>query len=471
MASWFGSFAAGFSKGIVEQIAEKEKEQAAATAASIKNMYHNVQEKKKEIAKQAEEYRSTVSELGSFAFKDGAKFDDRQLITLASNPEMAKDIVKRLRDDPELSSRLTPDFFKAATNAPTGVKASDYMNELFTVKAMAEDKTRALFNTAKEGGGIVDNLVAGNGYAKAQKAAAAYGVSLEELVGYQTINTKKSLNMMGEMDYSKLAKTKGYEQVKGELVLQHAQTPAGPDKDKLALQLAELAASAAKAEAAKPISHEQEMSNLINQIQNATSKEEASLYTARLNQRKALYRNPKEADQEKQSYGNALTTVGKAYSNTLISLVGDKSDAFIWTSDINGNLNATPSKVDPGYAKQAMAQAKIALIPQFTKPDGTAIDDRAKNGLLSIGVFFDRDGKVIKPEVVYLPASGSNAPPAAGSPRLGAPKPAAPVTPAIPNSVLTPKVTLPAPKTLIEYNAIPKGTKYLDTDGLEKIKG
>ena len=52
MASWFGSFAAGFSKGIVEQIAEKEKEQAAMTAASIKNMYHNVQEKKKEIAKQ-----------------------------------------------------------------------------------------------------------------------------------------------------------------------------------------------------------------------------------------------------------------------------------------------------------------------------------------------------------------------------------------------------------------------------------
>jgi hypothetical protein len=452
MASWFGSFAAGFSKGIVEQIAEKEKEQAAATAASVKNMYHNVQEKKKEIAKQAEEYRGIVSELGTFTFKDGAKFDDRQLITLASSPEIAKDIVKRLRDDTELSKRLTPDFFKAAANAPTGVKASEYMDQLFTVRAMAEDKTKALFNTSKEGGGIVDNLVAGNGYAKAQKAAAAYGVTLEQLVGYQSLDTKRTPSMMGEMDYSQLAKTKGFEQVKGELVLQHAQTPEGPDKDKLAKQLAGLAASAAMAEAAKPISHEQEMSNLINQIQNAKTKEEASLYTARLNQRKALYRNPKETDQEKQSYGNAITTVGKAYSNTLISLVGERSDAFIWTSDINGNLNATPSKVDPGYAKQAMAQAKIALIPQFTKPDGTAIDDRAKNGLLSIGVFFDRDGKVIKPEVVYLPASGSNAPPAAGSPRLGAPKPAAPapalapaasVTPAVPPRFATPQSVVP----------------------------
>ena len=423
MASWFGSFAGGFAKGMVETITEKEKEQAAMTAASIKNMYHNVQEKKKELAKQAEEYRGTVSTLGSFKFKDGAKFDDRQLITLASNPEMAKSVIKHLQDDPELSARITPDFFTAAANAPTGVKASDYMDKLFKVQAAATDQTKELFNTAAKGGGLVDNLVAGNGYAQAQKAAAAYGMSLEQLVGYQSMTTKRTPDMIGDIDYSKLTKTKGFEQAKGELVLQHAQTPEGPEKDKLAKQLAGLAASAAMAEAAKPISHEQEVSNLINKIQNATSKEEASLYTAQLNQRKALYRNPKEITEEKQSYGNAITTIGKAYSNTLIALVGDRSDAFIWTSDINGNLNATPSKVDPVYAKQAMAQAKIALIPQFTKPDGTPIDDKAKNGLLSIGVFFDRDGKVIKPEVVYLSAADKNKTPSAGSSRLG-PRPA-----------------------------------------------
>ena len=464
MASWFGSFAGGFAKGLTEQITKKEEDQAAAAAASVASMYHNVQEKRKELNKQKEEYRAVVSELGAFTFKDGTKFDDRQLITLATNPEVAKDIVKRLRDDPELSTRLTPSFFKAAENAPAGVKAADYMNELFQVRAAATEKTRELFNTVSQGGGLVDRLVAGNGYSQAQKSAAKYGMTLEQLIGYQDVTTKRAPNMMGEMDYSKLAKTKGYEQSKGELVLLHAQTPEGPEKDKLAKQLAGLAASAALAEVAKPISHEQEMSNLINQIQNAKSKEEASLYTARLNQRKALYRNPKETDQEKQSYGNAITTVGKAYSNTLISLVGDKSDAFIWTSDINGNLNATPSKVDPGYAKQAMTQAKIALIPQFTKPDGSPIDDKAKQGLLSIGVFFDREGKVIKPEVVYLPAQ-PNQTPAANSPRLGATSPAAPPPkPAAP-------AAMPAPKTKAEYDAIPKGTRYMDTDGLEKIKG
>jgi hypothetical protein len=31
--------------------------------------------------------------------------------------------------------------------------------------------------------------------------------------------------------------------------------------------------------------------------------------------------------------------------------------------------------------------------------------------------------------------------------------------------------SIPAPKTEQEYNAIPKGTRYIDTDGKTKIKG
>jgi hypothetical protein len=45
------------------------------------------------------------------------------------------------------------------------------------------------------------------------------------------------------------------------------------------------------------------------------------------------------------------------------------------------------------------------------------------------------------------------------TPAPAAPKPAAPTAP------------MPAHKTQAEYDAIPKGTKYMDTDGKEKIKG
>ena len=442
MASWFGSFSAGFSKGIVEQIAEKEKEQAAMTAASIKNMYHNVQEKKKEIAKQADEYRGIVSELGTFTFKDGAKFDDRQLITLASSPEIAKDIVKRLRDDTELSKRLTPDFFKAAANAPTGVKASDYMDQLFTVRAMAEDKTKALFNTSKEGGGIVDNLVAGNGYAKAQKAAAAYGMTLEQLVGYQDITTKRTPSMMGEMDYSQLAKTKGYEQVKGELILQHTQTPEGPAKDKLAEQLAGLAKSAALAETAKPIPEEQKRSKLADDAQDPTKTAAQRTQAAvLLQQRIKMMSNPKEDNAEKISATNYITSATRGYMVTLDDLAPGK---FIHTVGVNGEVvsNLAPKVVADDAVKLARAQAQNAVTSQYVGKDGKPKSNMDRMALLAIGVKFDEEGKAIKAvpqNVIAAPAAPAPAP---------VPAPATPVVPAsTPSGRATPTPALPLPYT------------------------
>ena len=440
MASWFGSFAAGFSKGIVEQIAEKEKEQAAATAASVKNMYHNVQEKKKEIAKQAEEYRSTVSELGSFAFKDGTKFDDRQLITLASNPEMAKDIVKRLRDDPELSSRLTPDFFKAATNAPTNVKASEYMDKLFTVKAAATEQTKEFYNTTSKEGGIVDNLVAGNSYAKAQRAAAAYGMTLEQLIGYQDMSTKRAPNMMGEMDYSRLAKTKGFDDVVSQTKLEYVNADSPEAKKVAADKLATLNTADAAMKVAGKTTEEDKRSKLADEAQDPTrTAEQRALSAALLQQRIKLMSNPKEANEEKVTQSNLITIASRGFASTVESLAPGK---FVTSTDMQGNISLTPKGIADPQMKAAYAQARNGIINEFTTTDGKPKSAMAKNALISIGVQFDSSGKAIpaKPENVLMVPTVAPAPPAATSPRLNSPAPTAPVTPAIPRTSLTPEV-------------------------------
>jgi len=446
MASWFGSFAAGFSKGIIEQIAEKEKEQAAATAASVKNMYHNVQEKKKEIAKQAEEYRSTVSELGSFAFKDGTKFDDRQLITLASNPEMAKDIVKRLRDDPELSSRLTPDFFKAATNAPTNVKASEYMDKLFTVKAAATEQTKEFYNTTSKEGGIVDNLVAGNSYAKAQRAAAAYGMTLEQLIGYQDMSTKRAPNMMGEMDYSRLAKTKGFDDVVSQTKLEYFNADSPEGKKVAADKLATLNTADAAMKIAGKTTEEDKRSKLADEAQDPTrTAEQRALAGALLQQRVKLMSNPKENNEEKVTQANLITIASRGFASTVESLAPGK---FVTSTDMQGNISLTPKGIADTQMKTAYAQARNGIINEFTTPDGKPKSATAKNALISIGVQFDPSGKAIpaKPESVLMGAAP--AAPSATSPRLNSPAPTAPVTPAIPRTSLTPNVTVP----LTRYN-------------------
>lgn len=463
MASWFGSFAGGFAKGMVEQITEKEKEQAAMTAASVQNMYHNVQEKKKELAKQAEQYRGTVSELGSFVFKGGAKFDDQQLITLASNPEMAKDIVKRLRDDPELSSRLTPDFFKAAANAPTGVKASDYMDQLFKVKAVATEQTKELFSTASKEGSIVDNLVAGNGYAQAQKAAAKYGMTLEQMIGYQSLDTKRAPNMMGEMDYSKLAKTKGFDDVVGEAKLEYVNATTPEAKKAASDKLATLNTADAAMKLAGKTTEEDKRSKLADEAQDPTkSPQERAIAAALLQQRVKMMSNPKENNEEKVTQANLITVASRGFASTVESLAPGK---FVTSTDMQGNITVVPKGIADPQMKAAYAQARNGIINEFTTPDGKPKSVTARNALVSIGVQFDAEGKAVaaKPENVLMGAVPTPVEPPA--PRGGPmqPKPATPAAPAA--------GAVPAPKTQAEYDAIPKGTKYKDTDGIEKIKG
>lgn len=453
MASWFGSFAGGFAKGLSEQITEKEKEQAVMTAASIKNMYHNVQEKKKEMSKQADEYRGTVSELGSFVFKDGAKFDDRQLITLATNPEMAKDIVKRLRDDPELSSRLTPDFFKAATNAPTDIKASDYMDKLFKVQNLATEQVKEFYKTTSEGGSIVDRLVAGDGYAQAQKAAAAYGMTLEQLYSYQSVNTKKTAGMMGEMDYSKLAKTKGFDDVVSQTKLEYVNAGSDDEKKKAADKLATLNTADAAMKVAGKTTEEDKRSKLADEAQDPTkTPQQRAIAAALLQQRIKLMTNPKEGNEEKVTQSNLITIASRGFASTVESLAPGK---FVTSTDMQGNINISPKTIADPQMKAAYAQARNGIINEFTTTDGKPKSALARNALVSIGVTFDADGKAVqaKPENVLMGATAAPAAPAAGSPRLGAPRPAAPISaapfaPAIPPRFATPNATVP----LTRYN-------------------
>ena len=470
MASWFGSFAGGFAKGLSEQITKKEEDQAAAAAASVASMYHNVQEKRKELNKQKEEYRAVVSELGAFTFKDGTKFDDRQLITLATNPEVAKDIVKRLRDDPELSTRLTPSFFKAAENAPANVKASDYMDELFKVRAAATEKTRELFNTASKGGGLVDQLVAGNGYTQAQKSAAKYGMTLEQLIGYQDITTKRPPNMMGEMDYSQLAKSKTFDQIESDARVKALNAKTPEEKQEATNNLAKIKVAKQATEIGSKTTEEDIRTDLANQAQDPKkTQQERAMAATLLQQRIKLMSNPKEASEEKITQSNLITVASRGFASTLESLAPGK---FVTSTDMQGNITIIPKTIADTQMKAAYAQSRNAMINEFTNPDGKPKSVTSRNALVSIGVTFDKDGRAVKatPENVLMsalptpvnPPAASPAAPAAstrGGPMAPQPKPASPAA------------AMPAPKTQAEYDAIPKGTKYIDTDGKEKIKG
>ena len=72
MAFRLSSFLGGVAKGATDLIEEREKENTLQIKDSIKNMYHNYAEYRKETDKKKEEIRETVGSLRSFKFADGA---------------------------------------------------------------------------------------------------------------------------------------------------------------------------------------------------------------------------------------------------------------------------------------------------------------------------------------------------------------------------------------------------------------
>jgi hypothetical protein len=342
------------------------------------------------------------------------------------------------------------------------------MDELFKVQAAATDKTKELFNTAAKGGGLVDQLVAGNGYTQAQKAAAKYGMTVEQLIGYQDFTTKRPPNMMGEMDYSQLAKSKTFEQIESDAQVKALNAKTPEEKQAATDTLAKIKITKQATDLGHKKTEEDIRSDLVNQAQDPTkTAQERALAATLVQQRIKLMSNPKETNEEKVTQANLITVASRGFASTLESLVPGK---FVTSTDMQGNITITPKGIADTQMKTAYAQSRNAIITEFTTPDGKPKSVTSRNALVSIGVTFDQDGRAVKatPETVLInvtpapvtpPVTPAAAPTSTrGGPTAPQPKPAAPAS------------AIPAPKTQPEYDAIPKGTRYMDTDGKEKVK-
>ena len=135
MAFRLSSFLGGAAKGATDLIEEREKENALQIKESIKNMYHNYAEYRKETDKKKEEIRETVGSLRSFKFADGP-LDENELIALASDLPTAKSIAEEFRKNPEKLEGLSKSFIKATGNIPEGMTFNDYVNQYGKVAKM-----------------------------------------------------------------------------------------------------------------------------------------------------------------------------------------------------------------------------------------------------------------------------------------------------------------------------------------------
>ena len=450
MAFRLSSFLGGAAKGATELIEEREKENALQIKDSIKSMYHNYAEYKKETEKKKEEIRETVGSLRSFKFADGP-LDEKELIALASDLPTAKSIAEEFRKNPEKLEGLSKSFIKATGNIPEGMTFNDYVNQYGKVAKMGATE----FEQAAAGkqDGFLNKMVYGNNVTKIRNAAAKYGVSAEELYNVGAAKGSKSFPALLEVDYAKLKDKPDFKKLESDaqIAMYRAKQEGTEEQQaKAAENLGHITFVKEFGEKKDKTQNiiEAEYANKVIKLQKEGKPKEAAEMEAELKRWQKLVANPITAavktDADKISQANLIVTASKAMEATFKSYL--PQGAFTTKENLDGTVSLqVASFVKPEQEALALNAGRSVLIKEMTK-DGKPKSEMHKNALMSAGIQFDQDGNAVNPKIQYGSGGGGGTPaPAPGSSRLGprpAPAPAAPAPREAP--ALAPQARMPS---------------------------
>jgi len=439
-----GAFVGGVAKGASESIEELEKLNTTSINASVKSMYHNYQEYKKEIEKQKEKLRSTVGTLRGLKFDDGP-LDDEQLIALASNPKLAEQVADTLTKNPERLVGLSKSFITAA-NVPKGQKFDDFLNNYGKKAALTSEEFATAASNKEEG--FLNKMIYGNNLKKISTASRQLGVKPEELYAYGSSKSMPTYEGAVQVDFAKLQKTPEFKDLKDQaavVLLKAQQTGTDEEKLKASQNFAIVLATdtLAKNEKKDKMSQEGIEIDYGKQILNAKTPQEAAKLKAELRLQQDLWANPslkKLTEGERVTTGNKLV-VYKGLINSTVELF--LPPGSFKTNPITGDLEVSALAKSTDFAKGKKAGMEAAI--RFgTGPDGKPKSKEDLHALASVGIQFDQDGKAFAPKVEYAveAAPAPVAPPTRslrGGPMASQPKPAA-AAPAMPARFNTPNV-------------------------------
>jgi hypothetical protein len=416
-----GSFVGGVAKGATEYIEEMEKTNASQITDSVKSMYHNYQEYKKETEKKKSEIREVVGSLRSFKFADGP-LNEKELIALASDVPTAKAIAEELKKNPEKLEGLSKSFIKAKDKIPEGMTFNDYVDQYGKAARINSEQLAAAVNTKEDG--FLNKMVYGKNLQKIQAAAAKYGVSAEELYSVGAAKDAKSLPSLLEVDYAKLKEKDTFKNIKDQAQLtmyRAAESGTEEDKAKAAANLGRITLIEELASKQNKTQQQVELdyANQVIALKKEGKTKEAAAKEVELRQWQALVANPNlkegKTDADKISQANLITAASRTMVSTMSNYLPPGS--FITTANPDGTTNievkdlASSDKAAKGYAA-----GRDVLIKEYTV-EGKPKSEMHKNALLSAGVQFDQDGRAVNPKVNY---GGEAAPaPTAPKPRGG----------------------------------------------------
>lgn len=453
MAFNFTAFAGGFAKEAVSSI-EKEEELAATRGANgAKVMYENYKTVLAENRKLENELKTNIETLKAY----DPNATEAELLAVATKKPVMDYVTAQIKKE-----NFDPETFKLSniasiSNDNVKSTALDLIKENLRVpKALKDAKTPFAY---EDTGNLIRDIKGAAGSRSAEKAARqtaeSLGVSYEELLaakGYQRpeMDIKATYNMGG------VKPIKTFDQQ-----VNDAQTKlliATKSKDEKGVGEATADLMILKDVKAKMSPTQTEFANKIADVKNRYMFGDAETRKAAKPEYDKLMADVKaEAMAKKVGEGAgegkipALGTLNTFASASVARAVAAKHGDLIKSKQL-----ALVEKADGSVGIDYIGD-DATLRRQILETQANA----AKNAL---SLYTDDKGQPLNRDVASVINSftgvvpsvmrDGNAPAAAGP--QAAPKPAA---------------ATPAPKTKAEYDAIPKGKTYIDTDGKTKIKG
>jgi hypothetical protein len=414
----FFSFLGGFSESVSRGIDEQNKEIRDRALLEFDRLNKQAMEQEEKNKTKRDELKQTASVLAAYKGKNNVGFTDDQIVGLLQNPAVAKRVIGTLdKNADDLGSIDFSQLYKVVSS-PSSMSVADYINRSTTAPTVpaTEEKPKQQMKGAF---GLPTRA-----YEEAEaRFGAATGKSVQEL---RTMARAPS----------ELAA------VKGELNLNQFANP-----DTLITLQSRLRDNIAKGES--------EGKNIGDILADPGNQDLMRRLRAA-----SVIRNMFDEEKDKVRTTSQITSVFKESLRAGI-------DPLLVKGIVRFDTNSNDYVPITGDAKS---------IAEFAKHKNQIIFNQA----LSMGIV-DREGKILggrNAEDALLPYAEikegrivrwrvpGESPTQDGEAK---PKETPSTAPSVPPSSASPQ-NLPKPKTKAEYDAIPKGTRYIDTDGKEKIK-
>ena len=455
-------FLTGFAKGAKERIDTQREENEAMIQNRLKMAQTNRLLYKKEQDAQKQLLNDRLSTVSSY-LPEGAT--EEQKLALISNEEIAKQFVdlRSKGEEVDLNKFIVVNKDKIPANFST------VQNYIDTISAAPAPVSQEQIDTIRQTRGALGARVGAN----VEKLAQQYGVSAGELLAYEEKSGVPVVPQFARMNVSILKNEKAKD----------VDTRIKEAQSMYLDALDEFGADSQEAKVAK--AQYDNLQVLKTELEPETVK--WADYVGKLKLAIVNAKTPQERAAAQQEYNKVIAIEKQGQSsgegggkiptaNTLSGLLtkagtravtekfgGDVAKNLIVDTAPDGSTSFRYIGTDPTARAQVLNTAKEAMryaVQPYLDMTGRPLNRDVEVALRTQGVQFNEAGAAVfnAEQVPAAPAPTAQPPrtPVAGRGTTRNPAPAA--------------TGMPRPTTQAEYNAIPAGTEYIDTDGQVKRK-